>query len=130
MTRVMLRFSKDMADQPVTSKVILQSGTPVNILSANIDQQGGAMLAEIPATEADRMITAFRARGVIVDIRELIERDEDRCTDCGACLSLCPVAAYTFTQGFLVELDEEKCIGSTCGQCVNACPTRAISLIG
>jgi len=128
--RVMLRFSRETVDQPVTSQVILETGIPINVLAAHINQQGGEILAEIPAAHAEDAIKAFRERGVTVDVRRLIEKDEERCTDCGACISLCPVDAITLRGDFSVALDAEKCIGVTCGLCVDACPTRAIRLIG
>ena len=130
MVRVLLRFSKDIADQPITSQVILEKGIPINILSAYIDQQGGEILAEIPSTHAEIGIKAFRERRVTVDVRKLIEKENDKCIDCGACISLCPVNVINLQKDRTVIFDEEKCLGSTCGLCVDTCPTRAIKLIG
>ena len=129
MVRVILRFSKEIVDRPITSQVILEKGIPVNILSAHINQQGGEILADIPSAQAEEAIVAFRERGVKVDVRKLIEKDEEGCIDCGACVSLCPVDAIRFKGDLSVALDEEKCMGVTCGLCVDACPRKAIRLI-
>jgi NAD-dependent dihydropyrimidine dehydrogenase PreA subunit len=126
----MLRFSKENVDRPITSQVILEQGTPVNILSAHMNQQGGEILVDIEAANADRVIKAFRSRGVTVDVRKLVEKDDDKCIDCGACVSLCPTDALAFAEDYTVVLDEEKCNGITCGLCVDACTQRAIRLIG
>jgi len=128
--RVMLRFSREIADQPITSQVILEQGTPVNILSAHMNQRGGEILAEIDITQADRVIKAFRDRGVVVDVRRLVEKDDEGCTDCGACVSLCPMDALHFGDDHSVLLDEGRCNGVTCGLCVDACTRRVIRLIG
>jgi len=128
--RVMLRFSKDIVDRPITSQVILEEGTPVNILSAHMNQQGGEILADIDPDHADRVIKAFRSKGVTVDVRKLVEKDDEKCFDCGACVSLCPMDALAFGEDYAVTLDEEKCNGVTCGLCVDACTTRAIRLLG
>lgn len=85
---------------------------------------------EIDSAQAERAIRAFRDRGVTVDVRKLIEKDEEKCIDCGACVSLCPVDAITFDEDFSVVLEEAECLGITCGLCVDACTTRAIRLIG
>lgn len=130
MVRVLLRFGKEIVDQPITSEIILEQGTPINILAAHINQEGGRILAEIETTNAQKVIEALRKRGVTVDVRNLIEVDDDRCTDCGACYSLCPVNAITYDEDYSVVLDGEKCLGTNCGLCADACPTRAIRLIG
>jgi Fe-S-cluster-containing hydrogenase component 2 len=125
-TRVLLRFTKEIVEQPIISQVILEKKIPVNILSAHIDQQGGEILAEIPETDAEKAVKAFREKGVTVDVRKLIEVDDERCIDCGACVSLCPVAAITFDEDNSVIFNDKKCLGVTCGLCVDACPVRAI----
>jgi len=126
----MLRFSTENVDKPVTSQVILETGVPINILSAHINQLGGEILAEIPSAHAEKTVRAFREKGVTVDVRKLIEKDDEECTDCGACVSLCPVDAITLEADLSVDLDAERCLGSTCGLCVDSCPARAIRLIG
>ena len=130
MVRVLLRFRKEIVDQPITSEIILEQGTPINILAAHINQEGGRILAEIETTNAQKVIEALRKRGVTVDVRNLIEVDDDKCTDCGACYSLCPVNAITYNEDYSVVFDGEKCLGTNCGLCADACPTRAIRLIG
>ena len=130
MVRVLLRFDKRIVDQPITSKIILEQGPPVNILAAHINQEGGEILAEIETADAQKVIEAFRELGVNVNVRNLIEVDSDKCTDCGACFSLCPVDAISFQQDYSISFDNEKCVGTSCGLCVDACPTRAIKLIG
>ena len=130
LVRVMLRFSKENVDKPITSEIILEQGTPVNILSAHMNQQGGEILVDIDSAHADKVIKAFRDKGVTVDVRKLVEKDDDKCIDCGACVSICPMDALTLDEAHTVVLDEEKCNGITCGLCVDACPQRAIRLLG
>ena len=129
MVRVLLRFPEKVVNQPITSQVILEQGVPVNILGVHVNQQGGEILADIPSSDAERVIEAFRERGVRVITRKLIEVDTEWCFDCGACISLCPVSAIKFNEDLSVIFDEEKCIGTSCGLCVDTCPARAIKLI-
>ena len=129
MVRILLRFSEKIANQPITSQVILEGKIPINILSAYMNQQGGEILAEVTSEQAEKTIKAFRERGVIVDVRRLIEKHEEKCIDCGACVSLCPVGAIKLDENHTLELIEEKCNGVTCGLCIDSCPTRALNLI-
>lgn len=126
----MLRFSREIADRPITSQVILEQGAPVNILSAHMNQQGGEILVEIDPAHADRVVEAFRDKGVSVDVRRLIEKDDEKCTDCGGCVSICPMDALTFGEDHSVNLEEERCNGITCSLCVDACTQGAIRLLG
>lgn len=129
MARILLRFREDIVDRPITAEVILAHRVPLSIVSAHIDSLGGEILIEIPSTHVETIAEAFREKGVSVKIPELIKVDDDKCFDCGACLSLCPVNAILFTDDFSVIFDERKCIGSSCSLCVNACPARAIHLV-
>jgi len=129
MVRIRLRFGKEIVGQPITSKVILEQKTQIRILTAHVNQEGGEIVAEVESTNAKKVIEAFRERGVTVDVRKLIEVDREKCTDCGACYSLCPVEGIAFQEDYQVDFNEEKCLGTTCGLCVNACPTRAIRLL-
>ena len=128
MVRVLMRFDKDLVQEPVTSQIILVHKTPINILSARITPLGGEMLVEIDSRKADKIIDAFRSKGVIVDVSSLIEKDDELCIDCGACVSLCPSEALYHGPEYSIGLDPEKCNGVTCGLCLDACPRRALHL--
>ncbi len=129
MVRILLRFSEKVVEQPITAQVILEHGAPISIVAAHIDSHGGEILAEVPPTHVDKVVDAFRERGVTVTVPKLIEVDSEKCFDCGACFSLCPVNAIAFKEDFSVVFDEEACIGSPCGLCVDACPAKAINLV-
>ncbi|MDH5391313.1 MAG: NIL domain-containing protein, partial [Candidatus Bathyarchaeota archaeon] len=66
MVRILLRFSEKMVEQPVTAQVILEHGVPVSIVAAHVDSQGGEILAEVPSTHVEKVIDAFRKKGVTV----------------------------------------------------------------
>jgi ferredoxin len=127
--RILLRFSEKIVEQPITAQVILEHGVPISIVAARVDSQGGEILAEVPSTHVEKVIDAFREKGVTVTVPKLIDVDRERCFDCGACFSLCPVSAIAFREDFSVVFDEQKCVGSPCGLCVDACPARAIRLV-
>jgi len=129
MVRILLRFSEKIIEQPITAQVILEHGVPLSIVAAHIDSQGGEILAEVPSTHVEKVINAFREKGVTVTFPKLIEVDSEKCFDCGACFSLCPVSAIAVEEDSSVVFDEQKCIGSPCGLCVDACPARAIRLV-
>lgn len=129
MARILLKISEKVIDQPIIAQVILENEVPINIISAHVEPQGGEILVEIPSTHFEKVANAFRERGVTVSIPELIEVDEEKCLNCGACVSICPVNAITFADDFSVIFNQEKCLGKTCSACVDACPVKAIKLI-
>ncbi len=129
MTRILLRFSEKIVEKPITAEIILEHKTPISIVAAHVNSQGGEILAEVPSTNVKKIAEAFQQKGVIVTFPKLIEKDTEECFECGACVSLCPVKAISFQSDFSVAFDRERCIGSSCGKCVDACPARAIRLI-
>lgn len=126
MTKIMLQFSEENVDQPITSQIILDLKVPLNILNANVTPRGGEILIEVHPSAVDLIIRAFKEKGVTVIIQKGIEVDGDRCIDCGSCFSLCPVDAVSIQLDYSVVFDEGKCI--SCGLCVDACPTFAIRI--
>ena len=126
MTKILLRFSEKQIDQPITSKIILSLRVPMTILNANITAKGGEILAEVPSKDIDRIKAAFKQNNVEIIIQKGITVDFEKCINCGACYSLCPVDAISFQEDHLLVFSEEKCI--SCSLCVNACPTRALRL--
>jgi len=129
MDRILLRFSEESVEVPVTSQVILELGIPMRIVTATVNSLGGDILLEVPAVHVEKVVKAFKKKGVVVKFPKLIEVDSDKCFDCGACYSLCPVDAISYDEDYSVVFDEKTCIGSPCGLCVDACPARAITLV-
>ena len=129
MDRILLRFSEENVEDPITSQIILELGIPMRIVTATVNYLGGDILLEVPAVHVEKIVKAFRDKGVVVKFPKLIEVDSDKCFDCGACYALCPVDAISYDGDYSVVFDEKTCIGSPCGLCVDACPARAITLV-
>jgi L-aspartate semialdehyde sulfurtransferase ferredoxin len=129
MVRILLRFSENIVEEPITSQIVLELKVPVNIIAAHINSKGGEVLAEVPKNSLDKIVKAFRKRGAKVSLPKLIEVDCDKCVSCGACVSLCPVEAITMADDASVVFNKDKCVGSTCSVCVDACPARAIKSV-
>lgn len=129
MDRILLRFSEENVEEPITSQVILELGIPLRIVTATVNSLGGDILLEVPAVHVEKVVQAFRKKGVVVKFPKLIKVDSDKCFDCGACYALCPVDAISYDEDYSVVFDEKTCIGSPCGLCVDACPALAITLV-
>ena len=129
MVRLLLRFTEEQVPQPIASQIILEYKVPMAILAAHINSKGGEILAEVPDEAQEKIIKAFRKRGVTVTVPKLIEVDAEKCFSCGSCVALCPVEAISIDKDFIVQFDKEKCVGSTCSICVDACPARAIKSV-
>ena len=73
------------------------------ILSAHINSKGGEILVEVPDEMQEKVVEAFRKRGVSVTVPKLIEVDSDKCFSCGTCVALCPVEAIS------IDKDDHTC---------------------
>ena len=129
MVRILLRFSENIVEEPITAQIILELKVPINIITAQVDSKGGEVLAEVPDESLEKVVKAFRKRGATVSIPKLIEIDSEKCISCGACITLCPIEAFTLDKDASLVFDQEKCLGSTCSACVDACPSRAIKSV-
>jgi L-aspartate semialdehyde sulfurtransferase ferredoxin len=129
MGRILIRFDEDQIKEPIASQIIIEYKVPMAILSAHVNSKGGEILAEVPDGILEKVVSAFRQRGVSVTVPKLIEVDSEKCFSCGSCIALCPVEAISLAKDSTVEFDKEKCVGSTCSICVDACPARAIKSI-
>ena len=127
MVKILLKFSEILVGKPITSEIVLKYNVPINIITANVTSKGGEFLAEIPDEALEKVVKAFRQRGLIVTLPKLIEIDKKECFSCGACITICPVEALEFDTDFSLVFNKEKCLGSTCNACVDACPAKAIN---
>ncbi|MFA0832382.1 MAG: 4Fe-4S dicluster domain-containing protein [Methanobacterium formicicum] len=122
-----LNFSPSIVNKTVISDLIKNFDVTFNILKANITPKGGKMLIEISGSEAEEGIKYMEKEGIqLHPIKKVVKKDEEKCMDCGECISLCPVNAIKMEEDWTVELDNQKCIG--CGFCTTSCPTKAIKI--
>jgi len=129
MGRILIRFNEEQVSEPIASQIIIEHKVPMAILTAHINSKGGEILAEVPDDQLQKVVDAFRKRGVAVMVPKLIEVDAEKCFSCGSCVALCPVEAITLAPDSTVQFDKVRCVGSTCSICVDACPARAIKSI-
>ncbi len=129
MGRILIRFNEEQVSEPIASQIIIEYKVPIAILTAHINSKGGEILAEVPDESLEKIVNAFRKRGVTVTVPKLIEVDTEKCFSCGSCVALCPVEAISLDKDSTVQFDKVKCVGSTCSICVDACPARAIKSV-
>jgi L-aspartate semialdehyde sulfurtransferase ferredoxin len=129
MGRILIRFNEDQVSEPIASQIIIEYKVPMAILSAHINSKGGEILAEVPDEMQEKIVRAFRKRGISVTVPKLIEVDAEKCFSCGSCVALCPVEAISVEKDSSIKFDKEKCVGSSCSVCVDACPARAIKSV-
>jgi ferredoxin len=127
--KYVLTFSQQQASSPVTFRLVKEFDIDLNILRAEIDEQGGKLIVSISGKgeEIRKALTYLEEHGVQVnELDRFVVRDEARCTDCSMCVSICPVKAYQLDKGsWSVLFEQDKCIA--CGLCVDACPPGALS---
>jgi ferredoxin len=101
----------------------------INILRAEVNDVGGKMLIEMQGKAGMIKKAVEYLKESKVEVRELnayVKKDEERCTHCGMCISICPVEAMCMDPDTkMVSYLAEKCIA--CGTCIDACPPAAIA---
>jgi len=63
----------------------------------------------------------------ITPLTPVIRIDEEKCSNCYACIVICPVKYCMDGSGEKLEINANTCIG--CGNCINACTHKARTLI-
>lgn len=123
-----LRFSTSIVNKSVISDTMKLFDIDFNILKADITPRGGKMLVEIGGPQGSKSISYMEDKGIeVTPILKVVKKDTDKCLECGACVSLCPVEAICILDNWDIDIDNQKCIG--CGFCISSCPTQAIALM-
>jgi ferredoxin len=129
--RIVLRFPQRLVDRPIVSSLVRDYNLDFNILKASVTQDDeGLMVLELSGqqNDYDRGIRYLTATGVkIQSLSQDVLRNEERCTHCGACVTICPPHAFEVDPVTRkVRFHDEKCVA--CGLCLKACPPRAMEV--
>lgn len=129
--KIVLHFPSRLVDQPIIYRLIKEYDLRFNILKASvIPDEEGLLVLELSGEQEnyDSGIKYLTKTGVkIQSLSQNVLRNEDRCTHCGACITICPTDAFEIDKtSRQVVFTNEKCIA--CGLCIKACPPRAMEL--
>ena len=129
--RIVLRFPQRLVDRPIVYRLIKDYKLEFNILEASVTpEEEGLLVLELSGEQEkyDQGINYLTKTGVrIQSLSQDVIRNEERCTHCGACITICPTGAFevdTITRQ--VNFHDEKCLA--CGLCIKACPPRAMEV--
>ncbi len=129
--RIVLHFPRRLVDRPIVYRLIKDYNLEFNILKASVTpDEEGLMVIELigEQTEYDEGIKYLTKTGVrIQSLSQNIIRNEERCTHCGVCITICPTGAFEIEPlTRLVKFYDDKCLA--CGLCIKACPPRAMEV--
>lgn len=129
--RIVMRFPRRMVDRPIISRLAKDYNLDFNILKASVTpEEEGLLVLEMSGKQDDfdRGIEYLTKTGVKIQaLSQDVTRNEERCTHCGACITVCPAGAFELDpKTRKIFFRDKKCIA--CGLCIKACPPRAMEL--
>jgi ferredoxin len=129
--RIVLRFPRRLVDRPIVSRLVRDYNLDFNILKASVTpEEEGLLVLEMSGKQDDydKGIEYLTKTGVqIQSLSQDVTRNEERCTHCGLCVTVCPAGAFEMdTSTRKIKFLDKKCIA--CGLCIKACPPRAMEL--
>ena len=129
--RIVLRFPPRLSGQPIVSRLVKDFNLDFNILKASITpEEEGLLVLELSGEQNDydkgvRYLTKTGVR--IQSLSQDVIRNEERCTHCGACITICPTGAFEIDLSTRqVTFYDTKCVA--CELCIKACPPRAMEV--
>jgi len=129
--RIVLHFPRRLVDRPIVYRLIKDHDLEFNILKASVTpEEEGLMVLELKGEQEDydKGIDFLSKTGVRIEsLSQNVSRNEERCTHCGACITICPTDAFEVDPVTRrVDFDNAKCLA--CAICIKACPPRAMEL--
>ena len=129
--RIVLHFPRRLVDRPIVYRLIKDHDLEFNILKASVTpEEEGLMVLELRGEQEDydKGIDFLSKAGVRIEsLSQNVSRNEERCTHCGACITICPTDAFEIDPVTRrVDFDNAKCLA--CAICIKACPPRAMEL--
>jgi len=129
--KIVLHFPQRVVDRPIVSRLVRDYNLDFNILKAAVTpEKEGLLILELSGeqNDYDKGIRYLTKTGVRIQaLSQDVTRNEERCTHCGACITICPAGAFELEPSTRqVIFYNEKCLA--CGLCIKACPPRAMEV--
>jgi len=128
---LILRFPRQEVQKPVVCYLTKDYDLIFNILNATVlPRKEGVMVLELSGSKKNfkEGVKYLKNQGIHVEnASQEVNRDNKKCTHCGACIAVCPTSALSIKRPEMsVIFNQKKC--SICELCVPACPTRAMEI--
>ncbi len=129
--KLVLHFPRESVDKPVVSRLVRDFRMDVNILKASIDpDEVGLMVVELTGETEDfeEGLAYLETTGITIQpLSQDIRRNDERCSSCGACVSICPTEALRVERPSMeIIFQDDLCVA--CELCVKACPLHAMEI--
>lgn len=128
--RVILSFPPSVVQTPITYILAKEYDVASNILRAEIaPEESGKLVMEMDGLpeNLDKAIERIKELGIdLTEIARKVIFDMDKCTHCGACISVCLAGALKLDSNYKLEFIEPKC--TVCEMCVPACPVDVVNI--
>lgn len=129
--RIVLHFPAELVSDPIISRLVKKYDLECNILKADITpRQIGILVLGLKGADRNYNQAIKYLESLKVSVQPLsqdVTRDEERCIDCGACITICPSHALSRDPSTgEVIFDKDSCIG--CELCIRACPMKAMEV--
>ena len=131
--KLMLFFPRWENEKPIFYHLVKDYNLIVNVFRARVTpEEEGYMVLDVSGTETDiqRAIDFVKRFDVTVnDSGKGVNRDDDRCTHCGHCVTHCPTGALKIADAATREVGykEAECI--ECLACIRVCPFAVITSV-
>ena len=106
---------------------LLSMNITFTVMKFSGTEQGVEMRISIPDEKLKESLEILNKTEGIKIRRSTIEVDEDKCVDCGLCVSLCNTGALHFDKDYRRQYDKSKCVA--CLLCIDACPRGALTYL-
>lgn len=129
--KIVLHFPPQLVDRPIVSKLIRDYNLNFNILKAYVTpREEGLLVLELSGENKDyrQGIQYLKKIGVTIQhLSQDIIRNEQKCTNCGVCVPICPTSALVVDAGTRkINFYDDKCIA--CELCLKVCPYQAMEI--
>lgn len=130
--RLVLRFPPDLIGQPITYRLVKDYDLMINILQGTVTpHEEGRLVVEISGERkaVEKGLAYLSRLGVgLQSLARGVHWHPERCTQCTACVPLCPAGAFVLDRkNMVVSFDKKRCIA--CEICVRTCPYKAIEIL-